>query len=114
MTMLPTASLLRLKRRQDALNGLRPTVGAASSNPAWPSGTSLIAHLRVDDATRHVGDDVGQDDDAAIEDGDAHHQRIVAVGGALDEIAADAGNAEYLFDHHRARHGDRGGRPEVG
>src|SRR5690242_18651933 len=118
MTMLATAARLRRKRRQASAHRLRPltsstglTTGRMTASVMAPS---VVTHARIDQAVSQVDQEIGEDDEDAVEDGDAHDQRVVAVERGLDEIPPNPGNAEDLLDddgsgdrvHHR--------RPEIG
>src|SRR5258708_9115032 len=74
----------------------------------------IIANFGIKQAIDEVDREVEQDDDRSVEDDDAHDEGVIAVKRPLDEIAADAGNSEYLLDHYRA--GDDAGnrRAELG
>src|SRR3546814_8050114 len=75
-----------------------------------PSGE---ADPRVQEPVEKVDDQVEEDDQRAIEDDDAEDERVVAVERSLDEMAADPGNPENLFDDDRAGDDPGGGGPEI-
>src|SRR5918996_6669655 len=81
--------------------------------PADPARSSLL-HLRVEQAVDQIDDQIEQDDQDREHDHRAHDQGVVAIERALDEIAADPGNAEDGLDHDRAGHHLGGRRTEIG
>src|SRR5579859_1397376 len=110
-TTRPTMAILfRRMRPKPSLSLERPATVAPWSD-SWMSSNaaSLIAHLRVDQRIHQVDDQIGDDDEHAIENDGPHHQRIVAVRCRLDEIAADAGDREGALDDDGAGD-DAGGR----
>ena len=51
---------------------------------------------RVEQRVEHVDDEVEDEHEDGDDDDRAHHQRVVAVERALDEVAADAGEAKIV------------------
>src|SRR5947207_6278318 len=105
---LTTAARFRRSLASASCQSDRPAI---SSMPAETRGAaiSVIADLRVEHAVGEIDQQIERDNQRAIEDHHAHHQRVVAVERALHEIAADAGNAEDGLDHTRSR--DAPGEP---
>src|SRR5215471_16847644 len=105
--MLARAARLRLSRASASCQSERPAISSSAGEP-WAS--SVIADLRIEHAVGEVDQEIEQDDERAVEDHHTHHQRVVAIERTLNEIPADAGDAEDGLDHHRARDnaGDRG------
>jgi len=65
------------------------------------SGAVMLAISRILPSGRapidHVGHEVECDDERGVENHDAHHQRVVALQGAVDEVAPDSRQAVNLF-----------------
>src|ERR1700732_912268 len=93
---LTTAARLRFRRARASCPSERPAISSAAAGGPTPitmPWRSVIADLRVKQAVGEIDQQVEEDDERPVEDDHAHHKRIVPVEGALDEIAADAGNA---------------------
>src|SRR5262245_16253538 len=99
-TRRPRASRVWLRPRSTATRSLR--------------AASVIAHLRIEKRVAEIDDEIGDDDEKAIEDNHAQNERVVAIEGGIDEVAADAGNAENLLDDDGTRHGAGRSRSKVG
>src|SRR5918994_3202945 len=98
LRLRPTFSLLLLPSRVcTSLD--RPRFGHAGS---WDSGAN-VACPRVEKAVEDVHHQVRQDDDHGKEDGDPHHNGVIACTHGDDEVAADARNPEDRLDDERAR-----------
>src|SRR5437899_9793026 len=101
-TMLTTAALLCSSRRQASLHRLRPLISSTGDRLGGKAvtvmGPSVVPDARIEQAIDQIDGEIGQDDQHAVENGDAHHQRVVAIEGRLDEIAPDPRNAEDLLD----------------
>src|ERR1700744_5505236 len=84
-TTRPTIAMrLRRMRPKPSLSLDRPATVAPWSAP-WMSSNeaSLIAHLGIDQRIQEIDDQVGDDDEHAVENDGAHHERVVAVGRRL-------------------------------
>src|SRR5258708_1741322 len=115
-TRLATAARLRRRRPSASCQSGRPAISsraAAAGGTAKP-GMSIIADFWIKQAIDEIDHEVEPDDERSVEDDDAHDEGVIAVEGALHEIAADARNPENLLDHHRS--GDDAGnrRAEIG
>src|SRR5882724_5392427 len=82
--------------------GGAPAVPATAAS-AGSCASATMADARIDDAVKHVDDQVDEND----ERGDQHHAalqgRIVASRDALDQPFSDAGPGEDGLGEHRAR-----------
>src|SRR5476651_255665 len=75
---------------------------ALLSVPRRGDASLFIAYLRVQQGIEQIDDEIGDDDQSAIEDDGAHHQRVIAIRRGFDEITPDAGDGKSAFDHDRA------------
>src|SRR5688572_8705190 len=91
---LTTAARLALSLDQASPQSERPLIDTRAA-------TSVIAHPRVDGGVEDVDDEVEQNGEHGDDNHRSHDQRVVPVEGALDEIAADAGNGEDGLDDDR-------------
>ena len=84
--------------------GPRPPGGSASRLDLPRHGTDTPHHQRSALAlgsswrVEQVDDEIEHDDEQRVDDHGAHDEGVVAVERALDEVAADAGDAEDLLD----------------
>src|SRR5262249_21327344 len=71
---------------------------------------SFELQFRVEPNLDDIHDQVADDDQGAVQDHEAKHQGVVAVGGAIDEFPAEARNLEDGLDDKRTGQdaGDRG------
>src|SRR5437762_5348037 len=109
-TALPSASRLRLSRRQASAQRLVCSRASVSPTYAWGVATPgavaisllLVADSGIDRGVQQVDKQVGQADCRRIEREDADHDVVVARKNALDEFLAQPGDAEDVLDHHAA------------
>src|SRR5579883_2518167 len=96
-----------LSRTAAAGAGVQSSTGAvpSGSRPALP-----IADPRVEEPVEHIGHQVEEHDEDAVDEGDGHDHRRVAVLDGGDEERADPRNAENLLGDHGPR--EHGGQAE--
>src|SRR5664279_679099 len=70
--------------------------------------------LRVEPHLDDVHDEVEPDEERRVEDHGAEHEGVVAIEGAVDELAAEAGDLENGLDDKRAGEDARDRRAEKG
>src|SRR5262245_525212 len=79
------AAGFRISRSRASRVWLRPL---ATAGAAAVMSISVIAHLRVEQRIAEIDDQIGDDDEEAVEDDHAQHQCVVPVQRGLDKVSA--------------------------
>src|SRR6478736_2065778 len=105
------AARLRRKRMAASWKRLRPFVSGVTTG-VW--AISVMANPRIEQAVENVDQEIENDDEDGNEDNCAHHQRVVTVDGAKDEVATDARDGEDRLNDGRAGKKGRSTGREIG